>query len=128
MTQNHRFRSSGQVHMCLHRKPHRVQHSKAQRLRFNCSPLCAPPEARSIFEVKDTVARTKPFNGLKLKCLHCAKMLYINRTFYINKEQERTYTFSRKKKEICIIAHFYDGHLMVKFKMPINLCLVPLLQ
>lgn len=107
MTQYHQFRCEmtnfrihSQVHICLHRKPLRVQHSvKKQRLGFNCSFSCTSPEARSIFEVKDTMIRIKSFNGLRLECLHCAEMLYVNKTFYINKEQERTYIFSRKKKK-----------------------------
>ena len=106
MTQYHQFmcemtnfKIHSQVHICLDRKHLRVQHSKAQRLRFNCRFLCTPPEARSIFEVKDIMTRMKSFNGLRLKCLHCAEMLYINKTFYISKEQERTYIFSRKKKK-----------------------------
>lgn len=93
------FKIHIQVHICLHRKPLRVRCREAQRLRLNCSFLCTSPEARSIFEVKDTMTRMKSFNGFTLKCLHCAETLYINKTFYINKEQERTYTFSRKKKK-----------------------------
>jgi len=46
MTQYHTYRCEmanfkihSQVHIWLHREPPRVQHSKAQRLRFNCGFL-----------------------------------------------------------------------------------------
>lgn len=121
MTQYHQlrckmtnFKIHSQVHICLHGKPLKVQHNKAQRMWFNCSFLCTPPEVRSIFEVKDTMTKMKSFKGLRLKCLHCAEMLYINKTFYVNKEQERIHIFSMtppQKKENLYSCPFLSGHL-----------------
>lgn len=76
-----------------------MQHIKAQRLRFDCRVLCTPSEARRMFKAKDTVINMKSFNGLRLKCLHCAEMLHINKAFYTNKELKRIYTFSRKREK-----------------------------
>lgn len=137
MTQYHQFRCEmtnfkihSQVHICLHRKLLRVQYNKAQRLRFNCNFLCTPPEAKSISEVKGSMTRMKFFNGLRLQCLHCAEMLCTNKTFFINKKQERTYTFSvkKKKRNLYNCPFLRSASKVVKCKMPINLRLVPLLQ
>lgn len=124
------FKIPSQVYICLHRKPLRVQHSEAQRLRFTCSFLCTSPQAKSIFEVKDTMTRMKSFNRFRLKCLHCAETLYINKTFYFNKEQKKTYMFSRKKKKRYLCnCHFVSWvSKMMKFIKQINFHLVPLLQ
>lgn len=103
MTQYYQFRCEirnfkihSRVQNCLHRKHLRVQHSKAQTQLYLYFFVYFPQSQRHFWS-QGYYDRMKLLNGLTLRCLHWAEVLYI-RTFNIKKSnREHTYSSGREK-------------------------------
>lgn len=123
------FRIHSQVHICLHKKPLRVQHSVKNKdldLIVVFRVLSLKPEA--FLKSRILWSGLSPLMDWDLNAYTVQRCFMLTRHFILTKSK-REHTSSAGKKRKLSNCHFLRwASKMVKFKMPINLHLVPLLQ